>query len=288
MSVIARGSVLSGSAPSSGATSDQTKVSDGLSVQLNLAPIGRRIFAYMIDLGIACAPLYVLIIVLAIVFAISAGVIGTFFSGGDRGLALGILASVALLSLIAVLGTFHAYFVYFEYKTGTTPGKKMLGLKVISLDGSRLSLKACIMRDLARYIDCFLVFPGLLCICLTGRRQRLGDLMVGSVVTYSKHEEQKSSFLYVPQDAFIYLQSELKPESLPEGMRDRFLAYAFRRFVNKDPAAQSISEERPWVEMIRSKMSPEKVASVSSEDLLRFYAELCFKEKNAKLRKKGR
>lgn len=52
----------------------------------------------------------------------------------------------------------HGYFVYLEYKkNGQTPGKRLFGLRVVTLDGSPLSLGKCLTREAIRYVDMLFV-----------------------------------------------------------------------------------------------------------------------------------
>lgn len=80
------------------------------------------------------------------------------------------------------------YPVFFEVLwNGQTPGKKMLGLKVIHDDLTPISWNASILRNLLLFVD-FLpvsyVF-GSLSIAVSPQFKRLGDLAAGTLVVYS-------------------------------------------------------------------------------------------------------
>lgn len=92
-------------------------------------------------------------------------------------------AIVALfLSTLFGLVLMDVYYIFFEYRMGATPGKRILGLKVVSLKGPSLTLGQCIWREVFRHIDVSFVLPGLLCVVVTEDHQRLGDLVAKTQV----------------------------------------------------------------------------------------------------------
>lgn len=85
------------------------------------------------------------------------------------------------------------YFVLFEgLANGRTPGKRWLRLRVVSVRGERISLFAAIVRNLVRFVD-FLpsgFLLGMICMLLTKRDQRLGDLAAGTMVVMERAAAQ--------------------------------------------------------------------------------------------------
>jgi uncharacterized RDD family membrane protein YckC len=71
---------------------------------------------------------------------------------------------------------------------GQTPGKRLLGLRVVSADGWPARPAQHLMRSLILPLDVFLPVPapfgllGLVLVSATERRQRLGDLVAGTLV----------------------------------------------------------------------------------------------------------
>ncbi|HLY74155.1 MAG TPA: RDD family protein [Planctomycetota bacterium] len=71
------------------------------------------------------------------------------------------------------------YYFLMEWRLGGTVGKKIIGLKVTELDGSRLRLRGALVRNVIRLFDVLNPFGALLgtaALLLTKRHQRLGDL----------------------------------------------------------------------------------------------------------------
>lgn len=72
-----------------------------------------------------------------------------------------------------------------EWAFGWTVGKRIVGLKVTELDGSKLGFRGALIRNLIRIIDGQVPFGMILGIALmlkTRRRQRLGDLLGKTMV----------------------------------------------------------------------------------------------------------
>jgi uncharacterized RDD family membrane protein YckC len=74
-----------------------------------------------------------------------------------------------------------AYFFLCEALTGQTVGKALLGLRVVRLDGGPLNVAAVAARNVLLLVDQALI--GALFMIVTRHRQRIGDLIAGTVVT---------------------------------------------------------------------------------------------------------
>jgi|GEM_PF-193271 len=82
------------------------------------------------------------------------------------------------------------YYVLFEgLWGGRTPGKRLIKLRVVSHSGQSISFFSALMRNIVRIVD-FLpsgYLIGMICIFLTGKEQRLGDLAAGTVVIIDRN-----------------------------------------------------------------------------------------------------
>jgi len=83
-----------------------------------------------------------------------------------------------------------AYFIVLEAVWSRTLGKFVQGLVVRKLDGSPCGFKAALIRGLLRVVELNpLLFGGLpagIAIITTERKQRIGDLLAGTVVVSNK------------------------------------------------------------------------------------------------------
>ncbi len=138
------------------------------SVEYPVADLGTRIVAVLLDYLILFGVGLFMLALLAILI-----MMGMFVSEA-------ILILFSGLLLCWFLGTI-LYFVWFELKRrGQTPGKRKMGIRVVSLSGRELSFGASLIRNLARYVDeipIFLIIPAL----VPGRR-RIGDLLGQTIV----------------------------------------------------------------------------------------------------------
>lgn len=113
------------------------------------------------------------IAILGVVFAL-VSVVASGASAGYDELSLALEGSSALAFAAIAL----AYFFVGEAAAGRTPGKQVVGLRVVRTDGTRAALGPILVRTLLRVVDVLpvLYLVGFVVMLLTGRQQRLGDL----------------------------------------------------------------------------------------------------------------
>ncbi len=132
---------------------------------------------------------------------------------------LAIIISVSAPDLMGWLGALYFpilfYHLFFEiFLNGQSPGKMIMGIKVVKTDGSQLSVGACIIRWLFRILDVTLFFGGLavLVIIINGNGQRLGDIAASTTVLKlpKSKEMQATSWMDVhPSYEPMFHQAEL-------------------------------------------------------------------------------
>ena len=84
--------------------------------------------------------------------------------------------------LLVAVGWVLYYFFAFESGDGQTLGKRLMKLRVVSADGAPASMEQIAKRTVVRILDGHVV--GLVVMLASGdRRQRLGDMVAGTVVT---------------------------------------------------------------------------------------------------------
>jgi uncharacterized RDD family membrane protein YckC len=144
-------------------------------VDLELAGLGSRFVAKVIDTLIKVA-------FYAVLFLIAMVVLGLLRAVPDVEKATPMLAAVLLTVYFLVnLG----YGTFFELKrNGQTPGKKFAGIRVVRDGGGPVDFRAAAVRNLLAFVDelPFAFLLGAVLVLVTSRRQRLGDLAAGTVV----------------------------------------------------------------------------------------------------------
>lgn len=100
----------------------------------------------------------------------------------------------ALFVLQVVL--IYTYFIYLTNKNQATIGKRLLGLRVVSEDGTKLSLGKIAFREtIGKFISFIILCIGYLMVAFTAKKQGLHDKMVGSIVLYNRAERKTWAFV---------------------------------------------------------------------------------------------
>ena len=136
---------------------------EGIEIALDLAGLGSRFTAGLIDL----------VIKTVIIIAIE---VPAFQSDST---------AAAIVGIAAPLLVYIGYDVLFEtLASGRTPGKRLTGLRVLRADGGPEDVVASLIRNVLRLIDGLPLsyVPAIVSILLTRRNQRVGDLAAGTIV----------------------------------------------------------------------------------------------------------
>lgn len=168
-------------------TSAEVETPEHVRFHHQLAGPARRALAYLIDLLVRGAVLFVLFIIFAI-----AGIA----SGEElQGLSFGVMA-------VVYFAVEWGYFVLFEtIWSGRSPGKKALRLRVITDTGRPLHYLDSLLRNLLRAADMLpnLYALGLVVMGRDHRFRRLGDMVAGTmVVVEERHDVAGPIFLQYP------------------------------------------------------------------------------------------
>jgi uncharacterized RDD family membrane protein YckC len=161
-----------------------------IEVEYDLASLGERILGRILD-GIFLV-IYIFIFVFVL---IGASKLGGFIENNPW-LIMAFAAPVFFYDLVL-----EAFF------NGQSLGKKIMGIKVISLNGEQASLGQYLIRWLFRLVD--FTFSGSLCalimVAATEKRQRLGDMIAGTTLVRVKPRTQMHQTLYVPTEENVYV-----------------------------------------------------------------------------------
>lgn len=88
-----------------------------------------------------------------------------------------------------------SYQVFFIAFAGQTPGKALLGLRVVSLDGKRLGYGKAILRLAGYVVSGLPVYLGFIWIIFDERRQAWHDKIAGTCVIYTWEARPDETFL---------------------------------------------------------------------------------------------
>jgi uncharacterized RDD family membrane protein YckC len=244
---------------------------EGVDLQLRIASSGLRLGALIVDLLVISAVL--------LVFSIFMAWVG-FSASGDIAMMIWMLGAF-------VLRTF--WFIGFELGSrAATPGKRLMGIRVVARDGGRLTADAVVARNLIRELELFLplmmlgvgaaedmvsgwtVLAGViwsltlsLFLLFNRDRMRMGDLIAGTWVVMAQRAKLDSDITTAAEaDAMQFSDAELSVYGIFE------LQELERILRGRDPRAM-----REVADTIRAKIG----RSVAEEDdvfLLSYYRQL--------------
>ncbi|RNA60632.1 RDD family protein [Chryseobacterium nematophagum] len=150
--------------------------SQNVNINFNIASVGERMLAFIIDLLIKVA------------YAVIALYI--FFNILDLGYVLNGLDYWSQMAIyIAITFPIYVYPVVLEsLMEGQTPGKKMMKIRVVKIDGYQASFGDYMIRWVFRLIDTsFAGVIGLVSMIISKNNQRLGDIASGTAVISLKN-----------------------------------------------------------------------------------------------------
>lgn len=216
----------------------QIETAQNISITQNVAGVGERILAYLIDFVI-------MVIYVVLAFFMMAGL----NVPGDQEW---LFVSVIFLPLLF-------YFLLWESLwNGRSPGKAALELRVVKLDGSKPTFSNYLVRWLLRIVDISITSGSVavVTILLTGRGQRLGDLAAGTTVISEKSRVglDRTVLVNVPEDyrpqyPQVTMLSDLDVQEIKEIYRESLKNSNYRvigKLSNKvSDLLQVTPEEKP-------------------------------------------
>lgn len=165
-------------------TLQAVELAEGIEIRLRMAGPMLRAGAYLIDFALRGAVLLVGGFILSL-----------------AGIAIGGKVAGGMMMLVWFLLDWLYPVIFEAGKRGATPGKRMLGLRVVQATGSPITYGQSIVRNFLRFVDSmpFFLYGFGLTSCLATRRfQRLGDLAAGTVVIYDRVPAPKASAVPPP------------------------------------------------------------------------------------------
>lgn len=190
-----------------------------------IADTGQRIMAYLIDVVLQ-AVFFAIIFIILLISALSVYVTGLFEIARQTGALF--MAFIFLLQFFIQWG----YFIFFEVMMdGQSPGKKVLKIRVIKVDGDFMDFPTIVLRNLLRAVDGFPalhLFGGGISI-IDKKSRRLGDFVAGTLVVddikYNFEEPSFHTELSAESNALqkVNYKNRLSEEEL----------FVIRRFLNE-------------------------------------------------------
>jgi uncharacterized RDD family membrane protein YckC len=223
-------------------SADRVLAIDNVPLDLPVAGAGTRSLAAFID--------YLFVTLLGIVLVTSAFVIGAWMT----------LSSLWWLA-VPIFGLFVLEYGYFAgceiLMNGQTPGKRAVGLRVVSRHGSRAGRGALLVRNAVRNLDVLIGVPFM---ALDPLGRRLGDRLAGTLVVRTRPRTTGTLVERVPRgwtprqievlESFLERSQELQPERAAR-LADSLVAAIER----DDPGFLVSAEMRTPLERLRESVT---------------------------------
>lgn len=181
----------------------------GVDMTLRVAGPGTRAYAFIIDWHIR--------LLVALAWVLAGLVVGLIVGGNFKKDAL------VLFFIAPALVVYFLYHPILEVvMRGRTPGKRMAGARIVTLEGEIPGIGALLMRNLFRLIDSLPVayLVGLVCCIFTAQRVRIGDLAAGTLLILDDPKANQSLALV----GMVAQNSRLEPDAaaLVQDLIDRW------------------------------------------------------------------
>jgi uncharacterized RDD family membrane protein YckC len=203
---------------------------DNILLDAEIAGFGTRCVAALID--------YLILTVLLLVFTLLA-------VRSIRGSSVGV-AFVVIFQFVLI--TFY-HLIFEIVASGQTPGKRLIGIRVVQANGLPLTPVGAIIRNLVRLFDFLPVMygVGLLVMFGTKHTQRLGDLAAGTVVirehgrltTQALKAELVVHYRYTSDDETI--PPNIQVDRLEPGDYQIIVNYLGRRSELQEPHRENVA-----------------------------------------------
>lgn len=209
-----------------------------IDIELEVAGLGSRFMAKMLDLLVQS----LLFVVTLILILLIVGVLGEFPAIRQMGSYVMIILAAGIY--LFVIG----WNVYYEVRhNGQTPGKRWTGIRVVRETGGPVDFRSSAIRNLLAIADFIPVvfLLGSFLVVVTKRAQRLGDMAAATLVIRERQNhpggEPIGRVEALADDALRFLDDQLK-RCTPDDRR--VLREFFRRFPKLDEHAREMLAEK--------------------------------------------
>jgi len=157
--------------------------SQNIDIDYEVAGLGERIVARLIDMGIL-----IVLFLLGLFLGIMAGV----YSNSE---------TIVIIAYVTFLVILVFYDLGFEiFMNGQSIGKRIMKIRVISLNGSQPNVGQYVLRWLFRIVD-FGIEPGLVALvvaAISEKPQRLGDIVAGTMLIRTVPRTKMNNIVFMP------------------------------------------------------------------------------------------
>jgi uncharacterized RDD family membrane protein YckC len=141
----------------------------------NYAGFVSRIIAFGIDIAIITITLILISLLINAVISLI---------GLDDGVSMRVFDKLLLSGALALIYS-ASYFIFFWTLASQTPGKTLMGLRIVTTGGQPLNFGRSVRRLVGYAVSIFVLWLGFVWILIDNRRQGWHDKIAGTLVVYS-------------------------------------------------------------------------------------------------------
>jgi uncharacterized RDD family membrane protein YckC len=171
---------------------------ESIAFYYELAGLGSRFLAVTIDLVIQLLILLGLLLLIGLAADRIAPMANSLHLNSAQ-----VQSIVVAFFILVVFLIFFGYFIIFEAVwNGQTPGKRLLGIRVVRDGGYPLDFGSTVLRNMIRVIEAFFLYiPSAVSALVSAQNKRLGDLAAGTIVVRDRAFEVTDPQAWLRGDA---------------------------------------------------------------------------------------
>jgi len=240
---------------------------ESIAFYYELAGLGSRFLAVTIDFIIQLLVFIGLLLLLGLAAQRVGPLAGSLHFNSSQAQAVVIAFFILVVFLI-----FFAYFIVFEaIWNGQTPGKRLLGIRVVRDGGYPLDLGSSVLRNLIRVVEAaFMYIPSAISALVSAQNKRLGDLAAGTIVVRDRAFEVTDPQAWLRGDTVPPAPPLVAPSALTAeewALVDRYI----ERRTSLPPAVAAATAGR-IATALRPKVGEAGAALTDDDLLLRLFA----------------
>lgn len=169
------------------------RTSQNIDIDYEVASVGDRILAWVVDYGIFMGVFYALYMIVIL-----------FFLTVFQGLATGSGIPVGLIVVIVIYTLVYSFYdlVAEIFFNGQSIGKYAIKIRVVSLNGARPTIGQFFLRWMFRLLDIALTggIAAIISIAVSEKKQRIGDMIAGTTVIKTKPRTELNELFFLSPD----------------------------------------------------------------------------------------
>jgi uncharacterized RDD family membrane protein YckC len=235
---------------------------EAIAFYYELAGLGSRFLALLIDSIIQTITI-IIVLVIGGVGAVRAHLTAAALHLSAKSFESLVYAILVMLVFVV----FYGYFVFFErFWNGQTPGKRLLGIRVVRDGGYPIELMDSIIRNLIRVLEFTLgfYFLSVVCMLLSSENKRLGDYAAGTIVVRDRTMEISDPKGWRTPQREISAANSFASKLDPKELAVVDLYVARKTSLAPEAARQTAAK---IANMLRTKVGPD-LASLSDDELI--------------------